>query len=165
MYRHLIACHFEYEGKLGIMKKLSAIIGSIILLLAFIIPFAIHFSNDYAAIKTAKQIADIPLPEQTEYMESVHLAGKLTGNGNGMQYFGAILVKSDLTMDELAEYYQNFNNDSQEYSVDRQMEKEIQAIEHGTLSFKTDIQGDNYYIVYSWGDNNNFASEFDLRGH
>ena len=147
------------------MKKIPAIIGGIFLLLIFGILFAIPVSNDYAAMKTAKQVADIPLPEQTECMESVYLAGKLTGNGNGMQYFGAILVKSDLSVDELAVYYQNFNDDSQEYTVESQKDKKIQVIEHGGLSFKTDIQGDNYYIVYSWGDNNDFAREFDLRGH
>ena len=49
--------------------------------------------------------------------------------------------------------------------MERQIDKKIQVIEHGGLLFKTDIQGDNYYIVYSWGDNNDFAREFDLRGH
>lgn len=51
------------------------------------------------------------------------------------------------------------------YNVERQIDKKIQVVEHGGLSFKTNIQGDNYYIVYSWGDNNDFAREFDLRGH
>lgn len=82
-----------------------------------------------------------------------------------MQYFGAILVKSDLPVDELAAYYRNFNDDSGEYNVERQTDKKIRVIEHGGLSFKTDIHGDHYYIVYSWGDNNDFAREIDLRGH
>ena len=147
------------------MKKIPVIIGGILLLLFFGILFAIPVSNDYAAKKTAERAADIPLPEQTEYIESVYLAGKLTGNGNGMQYFGAILVKSDLPVDELAAYYRNFNDDNQEYHVERQIDQEIQVIEHGALLFETNIRGDNYYIVYSWGDNNDFAREIDLRGH
>ena len=107
------------------MKKILAIIGGIILVLVFGILFVIPVSNDYAAMKTAKRAVDIPLPKQTEYIESAYLAGKLTGNGNGMQYFGAILVKSDLSVDELAAYYRNFNDDSQEYNVERAQKRSV----------------------------------------
>ena len=48
-----------------------------------------------------KELCETPLPEKTELIESISRAGKLTGNGNGMQYFGAILIRSDLSLEEL----------------------------------------------------------------
>lgn len=48
--------------------------------------------NDGAAKRTAEEIADLPLPARSELVEIAYKAGKLTGNGNGMQYFGAILL-------------------------------------------------------------------------
>ena len=52
--------------------------------------------NDRIAEQTADKLADLPLPDHTEMLESVYEAGKLTGNGNGMQYFGAILIQSEI---------------------------------------------------------------------
>lgn len=40
-------------------------------------------------------------------IESLSQAGKLTGNGNGMQYFGAILIRSELSLEELETYVAN----------------------------------------------------------
>ncbi len=57
--------------------------------------------NDNIAKKTANKLADLPLPNNTEFIEMVYIAGKLVGNGNGMQYFGAILIKSELSLEEL----------------------------------------------------------------
>ena len=49
--------------------------------------------------------------------------------------------------------------------VERQTDKQISFIEHGTISFNSDINGDNYYVVYSWRSTNSIFSELDLRGH
>ena len=57
--------------------------------------------NNHTAYKVEKALCEIPLPEETELIESLSLAGKLTGNGNGMQYFGAILIRSELSLEEL----------------------------------------------------------------
>ena len=34
-------------------------------------------------------------------IESLSEAGRLTGNGNGLQYFGAVLIRSELSLEEL----------------------------------------------------------------
>lgn len=135
----------------------------IIAIIGFII--AIPISNNLAAKETAQELADIPLPEHTEYIEKVYLAGKLVGNGNGMQYFGAILIKSELSLTQLTEYYGTYASNNQEYIVKKQTDKNISIIEHETLLFKSNIESDNYYIVYSWGSNNSLFCEFDLRGY
>ena len=56
--------------------------------------------NDNVAKKTADELVEIPLPNNTAFIESIYKAGKLVGNGNGMQYFGAILIKSELSVEE-----------------------------------------------------------------
>ncbi|MCM1333694.1 MAG: hypothetical protein NC084_06035 [Bacteroides sp.] len=115
--------------------------------------------NDGAAKRTAEELADLPLPERSELVEIAYKAGKLTGSGNGMQYFGAILLKSELSPEELSEFY------SGEAKVKKQTGSNIEPIEHGDLAFQSEVGEDGYYIVYSWGRNDGFFHEIDLRGH
>lgn len=143
---------------------LGAIIGGIILaLVGFLI--SIPIVNDRTAIKTAKEIERIELPEHTEYMESFWKAGKLVGNGNGMQYLGGILIKSELSIDELQAYYSSYAQEEWECIVERQTDTEIPWIEHGTVSLHTEVTDSNCYIVYSWGQNESIYNELDIRGH
>lgn len=51
--------------------------------------------NDMYAREVARELAAVPLPEGTELIEKTSAAGKFFGNGNGMQYFGAVLLKAD----------------------------------------------------------------------
>ena len=68
---------------------------------------SIPLINNHTAYKVEKALCEIPLPEETELIESLSQAGKLTGNGNGMQYFGAILIRSELSLEELETYVAN----------------------------------------------------------
>lgn len=49
--------------------------------------------------------------------------------------------------------------------VEHQTDADVKIMGNTGLTFKTDVAGENYYIVYSWGDGNPFFSEFDIRGH
>lgn len=49
--------------------------------------------------------------------------------------------------------------------MEKQKGKKIQFVEHGTVSLNTDIDGDGYYIVYSWGDSDTIFDDLDIRGH
>ncbi len=151
------------------MRDMSVKIAAIFLfiLISGILIFAISIPlvNDNVAENTAENLEEIPLPENTQYIEKVSLAGKVVGNGNGMQYFGAILIKSGLTVEELQRYYSGYAENEWECIVERQNKKEISIVEHGFLEFQTNISEDNYYIVYSWGRNDSIFHEFDLRGH
>lgn len=149
------------------MKKTLVIIVLTVALLFLSILIAAPFVNDNVAKKTADELVDLPLPNNTEFIESIYEAGKLVGNGNGMQYFGAILIKSALSLEELKEYYLGFADNDWTCVVENQINTDV-AIRDGripSLTFKTDIDGDNYYIVYSWGNNNTIFHEFDMRGN
>ena len=147
--------------------KRAVIITSItvpVLLIAFLI--SIPLVNDHSAAAVEERLAEIPLPENTEYIESVSVAGKLTGNGNGMQYFGAMLIKSGLSLEELDYYYASYRESEWDLVVEKQEGQTIEVIEHGTLSFACDMgPEEGYYIVSSWGSGNEVFAMLDIRGH
>lgn len=141
------------------MKK--AMIAIIILFVAFIV--AVPPINDLLAKNVEKGLLEIALPENTQMVESVSKAGKLVGNGNGMQYFGAILIKSKQTLEELSAYYADVNAD---IVVKMQTTQVIACLEHAQLSFTAQItEEENYYIVYLFGEGVAPFSQLDLRGH
>ena len=91
------------------MKKLKlvGILAAVVLIGGVI---SIPLINNYTAYKVERALCEIPLPEEAELIESLSQAGKLTGNGNGMQYFGAILIRSDLSLKELDAYYSGYRS-------------------------------------------------------
>lgn len=126
---------------------------------------SIPLINNYTAYKVEKALCEIPLPEETELIESLSQAGKLTGNGNGMQYFGAILIRRELSLEELDAYYSDYRSNEWEYLVETQEGQPIEVIDHRTLQFTEEIKDSGYYIVYSWGSGNSLLEELDIRGH
>lgn len=146
------------------MKKLK-IVG--ILAAAILIGGVISLPliNNHTAYKVEKALCEIPLPEQTELIEAISQAGKLTGNGNGMQYFGAILIRSELSLEELETYYSDYRSNEWEYLVEIQKGQSIKVIEDKALQFSEEIEDSGYYIVYSWGSGNSLLKELDIRGH
>ena len=141
------------------MKK-RYIVLIIILMLPILTYSIIHIGNNITAKKVANLVANVDLPNDTQVVEKFHIAGKLTGNGNGMQYLGAVIIKSDLSIDKLKEYYAENN-----LFVEYQTSQKIDIIEHGDYALKTKINANNFYIVYAWGDSNTFFEDFDIRGY
>ena len=140
------------------MKK---IIPVILLIVAFAV--SVPLVNDFSAKNVENSLVEIALPENTQMVESVSKAGKLVGNGNGMQYFGAMLIKSEQTLEELAAYYADVNA---EIVVRVQTAQAIECLEHAQLSFATQItEEENYYIVYLFGEGLAPFSQLDIRGH
>ena len=142
-------------------RMIISIVIVAVLLVGFIV--SIPLVNNLSAKKIEIQLVETDLPDNTEIVESLSKAGKFVGNGNGMQYFGAMLIRSEKTLDELSAYY------SQKYMnmiVEEQKTQEIQCIEHGKISFKTHISdAADYYIVYLFGAGISPFSELDIRGH
>lgn len=86
------------KKKEGHMKKVVGILAAVVLIGGSL---SIPLINNLIAYKVENALCEIPLPEKTELIESLSQAGNLTGNGNGMQYFGAILIRSELSLEEL----------------------------------------------------------------
>ena len=151
--------------KKGIKIMLKAIkwffITIFLLVLVFLI--SVPIANDFSARQTADDIASLPLPQNTRIVERFSRAGNMVGNG--MQFFGAVLLESDLSLEELEKHYAAYREKDWYYNVEVQDTQKINAIDHGYRSFKTDVSNGNFYIVYSWGDGISPFRDFDVRGH
>lgn len=146
------------------MKRVKKLVVSLIIII-IILTVSVPIINNYYAYRIEMQLYETPLPEKTEIIDSTSKAGKLVGNGNGMQYFGAILIKSKLSLENLRDYYSDFKKNEWSYIVEQQEGPSINLIEHGTISFSKAVEGENYYIVYSWGTGNSLLEGIDFRGH
>lgn len=153
------------------MKK-KVIIGIISSVLAFLVVFLvvsgviITVSNDNIAADTADYLYSLPRPINTQYIEKVSCAGKLVGNGNGMQYFGAVLIKSDLSLDRLENHYGLLLENGFTVHIEPQSDKKISQSEHIRLEFKSEVVSKGYYIMYAFGKtDNDLLKELDIRGH
>ena len=76
-----------------------------------------------------------------------------------------ILIRSDLSLEELDAYYSRYRSNEWECLVKIQEGQSIEGIDHGTLQFAEEIKDRGYYIVYSWGSGNSLLDELDIRGH
>ena len=116
------------------MKKLKlvGILAAVVLIGGVI---SIPLINNHTAYKVEKELCETPLPEKTELIESISRAGKLTGNGNGMQYFGAILIQSELSLKELDDYYSDHRSNEWEYLVEIQEGQSIDVIDNENSEF------------------------------
>lgn len=151
------------------MKKAKKIIFLLLICLLLLFPIMIPIINNVIAIQTMNDVCRVPLPEKTEFIEKISTAGKFTGNGNGMQYLGAILIKSELSENDLKNRYSGYAGNDRTYYVCPQKDKEIKQAENYALKFNADVTGDDYYIVYSYGGCENdligFLLDLDIRAH
>lgn len=137
-----------------------------VILLVFAV--AVPVINNAVALGVEKKLKKIPLPPDTEVVESISKAGKLVGSGNGMQYFGAILIKSDLSAQELDEHYQAYRTGQFDCLIEPQLSHDIRAVENCELTFRHTEYGIGYYVVYTWGSSPAWLRDVldtDLRGH
>ncbi len=149
-----------------IVKRLLIFLLCIVMAGGILFLISIPGVNDHIAKQTMTELAQVPMPEQTKCIEKVSAAGKLSGNGNGMQYLGAFLVKSDLSLKNLKKYYTENTPEEWYCDVERQKGQSLCVSEHVDLRFKHPVKGKkDYYVVYAWGDYDGIYSELDLRGH
>ena len=147
------------------MKKASKIILTVIFMSVILFFISCPIVNNISAKHIIGDINTIPLPQNTYMVEQFSQAGKLVGNGNGMQFFGAILIESELSLEDLDKHYSLYRETPWDYIVEIQETQNIDVIEHGTYSFKADVSNGQFYIVYSWGNGISPFQDFDLRGH
>lgn len=158
------------------MKKLGIVLGvcGVLIVLFYAV---IHIVNDQIAEGLEEKLLNCPLPPNSEMVESVSIAGKKQGNGNGMQYFGIILIRSEMNEDELAQWY-NSRVDTEKNDliyVMRQETREIfkYGVYYGDHRFKHYSGEDDLYQVCffrnitagSGSSNRERILNFDLRGH
>ena len=155
-----------------ILKRLLIIIITVIVVSPIILYFSIVITNNCIAYSIENRLKKYELPVDTVLMDSISIASKLTGNGNGMQYMGAILVESELSKEQLLEYY---SNDFNYIEVREQKTEVLDFINTGYNAFSKfeKTGGNRYYSIICWDDERreffgHVVSEildFDIRGH
>lgn len=155
-------------GDDNMLKRIMTFTICIIVVISILLYIAIiPLFNDLYAKQVERKLRTTPLPRKTEIIDSVSQAGKLVGNGNGMQYFGAVLLKSKLSLNDLEDYYSAYQKNEWSYIIEPQKTQTIKVIENRRISFSEKVDDDGYYIVYSWGDGPDIdiLEELDIRGH
>ena len=153
------------------MKKALAIILSVLILLPVIFYFTIHFTNNHIASLTLNKLEECPLPAGAALEDTLSAAGKFTGNGNGMQYMGAILISGELDIKQVEEHYKN---KLEHFEIREQSAPVLEFESSKDYSFG-EFKNPNlkYFSVINWGsakdyfskDISNILIDFDIRGH
>ena len=113
----------------------------IALLLIAALYAGIVVSNNRIAEGLRKQVAGCMLPPGTELVDSAAVAGRLQGNGNGMQYFGVALIHSNLDEGPLRTWYEAQLPNEEYIWVTR---RESELFDSSTRLFK-DFEDDGHY--------------------
>ena len=142
----------------------------IALLLIAALYAGIVVSNNRIAEDLRKQVAGCMLPPGTELVDSAAVAGRLQGNGNGMQYFGVALIHSDLDEGPLRTWYEA-QLPKEEYIWLTRRESEL--FDSSTRLFK-DYEDDGHYWFVMLSRYNPIGKDatlldglrdIDIRGH
>ena len=154
------------------VRRRLLILMIVVIALSSIAYIGIVVTNNAIADRIEKDLVTYPLPTKTEFVDSISIAGRLAGNGNGMQYMGAILVDSDLSEEELEEYY---SSEFDYIEVRKQETANIDFIHARNYSFSgfSERNKSSCYSITCWDSNRrekfgDFISELldmDIRGH
>lgn len=154
------------------LKKIGEYVILFLLLLPFILYVGVVITNDFLADGIETDLMEYSLPVDTVLEDSMSVAGKLVGNGNGMQYMGSILISSDLNEAQLKEHYeQRFDF----IEVHLQEDERIDFLNSPNYYFRKtfDDTEKTYYSITCWdskavkklGGFARFLLDLDLRGH
>ena len=120
---------------------------------------SVPFVNDAAARQVERELLALPVPEHTQVLDSASEAGRFAGAGNGMEYLGAVLIKSALSQKDIEGHY------SGSAAVLAPGDDEGRLSSWATQRFP-EATVHNTYIIYAFGEApSEFHRQIDLRGH
>ncbi len=160
---------------IGKLYMKSRWIFEVVIMCVIIGTFVLLFNyNNLILMKFSSQLFEMDLPEDISVIEKVKLRGKLNGNGNGMDFFACILVKTERSLEELDHYLseQEFipakNHEIVETEVVKLKSNQLETkyVEHEEVRFnniKNEADSDNYFVllIYDGG----YSADFDILGH
>lgn len=159
--------------RVGKIILVTPLVISVLFMCLFI---AVPLVNNVQLHKFTKQFSAHQLPAETKVLETKSVVGKLNGNGNGLDFFAAVLVKSSLSVDKLTHYYEQEEFKNAKRSGNYPVVTEVlpvtgdsvdsEHLEHRRLVYQSlsqlkDYSGYYFVVLYDGG----YDSGFDLRGH
>ena len=109
-------------------------------------------------------------------IETQSVCGKLNGNGNGMDFLSCLLIKSELSVDEIYNLYWKTSFKTAKKRSDSVVEFEVVEVKenrlvtefltHGEVAFEklrnvSDFSDYYAIVIYDGG----YSADFDIRGH
>ncbi len=133
----------------------------------FALPAICTSVNNSLSLKTVEVMKEIPLPEDTGYIETVTFTGRVSGTGDGTDLFSAMLIKSELSEDELVRYYSayDYGTEQGKYYVTKQTGQKIEKVYSADVYLVHELkENEDYYLIYVYGKTIPPFSWFDIRG-
>lgn len=145
--------------------RVTMIVLAVVLL---VMGLAVPIANNAVAMGVAREMEALSLPTDTTVVDKTSLSGRLTNDVGSVQYFGALLIKSDRPIEELRAHYAQYNTDLvAAYRVEPQKGQEITVLDDMDISFREEVGEEGYYIVYTVRTGGNVLQwwlDMDVRG-
>lgn len=133
----------------------------ILILLYILLSIGISIANDINASGYQKDFCKLELPQDTSIVDNEYSIGHFDGNGNGTRYYLSMVIQSDLSLDELKEYYQNFDKHIKIQNFNDDTKNDYQFSYNKINEYPEDY----YLISIIEQPKNSLLYELDLRGH
>ena len=140
----------------GILLLVLLVLGTVIALLFYWNSFILRgFVSDFKS--------ELRAAEGIEIIETVSEYGKLNGNGNGINFFGAVLVKAEDpdVLDALVSLNKDF--ELLDYYKQEKREIDLKYAQYAHLSFEN--LSPDYYVVWFYQSSHPHANLLDIKGH
>ena len=148
-------------------KKINRIVAWVIIpLILFSIPLIITIINDIRLNIFAEQLFSYQLPPSTEMIMRHKETGNMNGTGDNFGYWIYIVISTDLSEQEIMEYYNTANFQGGKYlRVDVIPYNLARTTTSKTYSrtVETEILVDNKYIIQLYNHDESILGLFDLR--
>jgi len=155
------------------MRTFYKVLIAILVVLALCIsPFVIApIANNIKAQSFISEVKKSAFPASTEVLEVVGGVGNTSGTGNHVELLAAVLVKSDLTLEQLRDYYRAdsiendyvLNNAIIQVTETTQTTSSMDILNLTFKNFENISSDDNLYIIQKI--ESAVFSTFDLRGN
>ena len=140
----------------GILLLVLLVLGTVIALLFYWNSFILRgLVSDFKS--------ELRAAEGIEIIETVSEYGKLNGNGNGINFFGAVLVKAEdpAVLDALVS--QNKDFELLDYYKQEKREIDLKYAQYAHLSFEN--LSPDYYVVWFYQSSHPHTNLLDIKGH
>ena len=152
-------------------NKYRRVIRGMMIVLAVVLltmGLAVPITNNAIAMGDARALKELSAKEAVDVLETTSRSGRLVNKAGHVQYFAAMLIRSDRSLEDLRTQYAAHDEDSRiVYRVAEQKGQEITVLEGVSLAFRETVGEDGYYIVYSLRNGGNTAQwwlDMDVRG-
>ncbi len=153
------------------MKKkiIPIIILMVVLLVTICTMSAYALKNKYLLEDMIERLTTaIEEAQSVELIEVQSVYGKLNGNGNGIQYYGTVLVKTS-SEDNVKEIVESLSDQYEELNYCIQESGAVQSkyLEHVTVEYEYSLMEseEEYYSIYFYVSHHENSNLLDIDGH